>query len=281
VDRTYGELFPSAFLSYKFNDTLNLDFSYSRRITRPTFNDMAPFVIFFDPGTFVAGNPAIQPSISNTIKIGSNYKSFVLSAQYSVEKDAIARYQERFDEENERLIFAADNLDEVNTFSLTLGLPIKITDWWKTQNTLIYLHTKVLNTIDADQYETKINTFSMNSTQSFNLAENLSAELNFNFNSPQLAGTRKVESTYLLNVGIQKKFGEKWGTLRFNINDILDSFNYVTGTNIPEENLQTKNELDFSNRTFLLTYTRSFGNKKLQSARNRKTGAEEERKRVE
>ncbi len=68
--------------------------------------------------------------------------------------------------------------------------------------------------------------------------------------------------------------------VRFNINDIFDSFEYNGGTNIPEENLNTDNTFDFSNRTFLLTYTRNFGNKKLKSARSRQTGAEEERKRV-
>ncbi len=280
VDRSFGELFPSAFFTYIINDSLNMNISYSRRITRPTFNEMAPFVIFFDPNTFFAGNPAIQPAISNAFKIGTNYKSFILSLQYTLENGTIARFQERFDEENERLIFIADNLDEVNTFSLTLGLPFKITDWWKTQNTLIFLNTKILNTINESQYEQKLNSFNINSTQSFNIADNLTAELNFNYNSPQLFGSLKIESTYFLNIGIQKKFGDKWGTLRFNINDIFDSFEYNGGTNIPEENLNTDNTFDFSNRTFLLTYTRNFGNKKLKSARSRQTGAEEERKRV-
>ncbi len=280
VDRSFGELFPSAFFTYIVNDSLNMNVSYSRRITRPTFNEMAPFVIFFDPNTFFAGNPAIQPAISNAFKIGANYKSLVLSLQYTLENGTIARFQERFDEENERLIFIADNLDELNTFSITLGLPFKITHWWKTQNTLIFLNTRILNTINESQYEQKLNSFNINSTQSFTIADNLTAEINFNYNSPQLFGSLKIESTYFLNVGIQKKFGEKWGTLRFNVNDIFDSFEYNGGTNIPEENLNTNNTFDFSNRTFLLTYTRNFGNKKLKSARSRETGAEEERQRV-
>lgn len=280
VDRSFGELFPSAFLTYNVNDSLNMNLSYSRRITRPTFNEMAPFVIFFDPNTFFAGNPAIQPAISNAFKIGTAYKSFVLSIQYTLEKGTIARFQERFDEENERLIFIADNLDEVNTLSFTFGIPFKITDWWKTQNTVIFLNTRVLNTINENQYDQKQNSFSINSTQSFNIATDLTGELNFNYNSEALFGSLKIGSRYFLNLGIQKKFGDKWGTLRFNINDILESNKFEGSTSIPEENLNTNNTFDFSNRTFLLTYTRNFGNKKLKSARSRQTGAEEERRRV-
>lgn len=55
VDRDYGIFFPSVYLSKKINDTLSMNLSYSIRITRPTFNDLAPFVIFFDPNTFLSG----------------------------------------------------------------------------------------------------------------------------------------------------------------------------------------------------------------------------------
>jgi hypothetical protein len=137
-----------------------------------------------------------------------------------------------------------------------------------------------LNTINDNQYQQEQNSFNINSTQLFNLADNLTAEINFNYNSETLFGSLKIGSNYFLNLGIQKKFGDKWGTLRFNINDILDSYQLQGSTNIPEENLNTYNTFDFSNRTFLLTYTRSFGNKKLKSARSRGTGAEEERRRV-
>lgn len=68
VDRHYGNLFPSLFLSHSLTDKSSFNFFYSRRITRPTFNDMAPFVYFFDPNTFFSGNPALQPSFANAVK---------------------------------------------------------------------------------------------------------------------------------------------------------------------------------------------------------------------
>lgn len=68
VDRKYGELFPTFYISQKLNEDNSVNFSYSRRITRPTFNDLAPFTIFFDPKTFFTGNPALQPAIANSIQ---------------------------------------------------------------------------------------------------------------------------------------------------------------------------------------------------------------------
>ena len=280
VDRNYGEFFPSAFVTHQVNDSLSFNLSYVRRITRPTFRDMAPFVIFFDPTTFFAGNPAIQPALSNAIKFGTNYKSYILSAEYSVEDGTIARFQQRYDEENERLIFEAGNLDETRIFSLTLGLPIKITDWWNTQNTFIYLYTTIQNTIDDVERNYEQNTFQLSSTQSFKITETLSSEINIFYNGPNLMGSLEMKSNFFMNFGIQKKLGEKWGTLRFNINDIFDSNKFQSTTSIPEQNINTSANIDFSNRTFVLTYFRNFGNKKVKSARERQTGAEEERKRA-
>ncbi|MBT8234044.1 MAG: TonB-dependent receptor, partial [Bacteroidia bacterium] len=69
VDRQFGALFPSIFYSRKINDEQSLNLSYSRRITRPTFNDMAPFAIFLDPNTFFFGNASLQPAIANNYKV--------------------------------------------------------------------------------------------------------------------------------------------------------------------------------------------------------------------
>ncbi|WP_117885186.1 outer membrane beta-barrel family protein [Aureibaculum luteum] len=283
VDRAFGEFFPTAYLSYKVNDSLNFNASYSRRITRPTFNDMAPFVIFFDPGTFFAGNASIQPAISNSVKFDVNYRSVILSAQYSIEDGTIARFQSSFDEENERLVFAAANIDRTKIFSLTLGLPITVTHWWKMQNNFIYSNTKFSNTVDGSLSNFEKNTININCTQSFTMAKNLTSEISVNYNSPSLnsfIGTSTLKSIFGINLGIQKKFGDKWGTLGFKVNDLMDSMKWEVTNSVPEQNLNTNSTFDFMNRTFMLTYSRNFGNKKLKSARERDTGAEEEKQRL-
>ena len=101
-----------------------------------------------------------------------------------------------------------------------------------------------------------------------------------NYFGAGLFGIRRFDPVFGLNIGFQKKFGDKWGTLRFAINDVFDSFEFTGRTEVPEQNLNTRNTFDFSNRTFLLTYSRSFGNDKLKSSRQRGTGSDDERRRV-
>lgn len=280
VDRSFGELFPSAFISHKVNDTLSFNLSYSRRITRPTFNDMAPFIIFIDPTTFFSGNPAIQPAISNSVKFDTNYRSVLLSFQYSIEDESISRFQTQFDKENDRLILKSVNTDKTKIFAVTLGLPITFTYWWKMQNNFIYLNKRVEDIIEEMPLIFEQNTLNINNSQSFKLAENLTSEIIINYFGPSLSGSTKTNDTFSMSIGFQKKLGDKWGVLKFSVTDLWDSFEYKDKTVIPEQNLNSIGVYDFSNRTFSLTYSKNFGNRDLKSTRDRETGSEEERQRV-
>jgi len=280
VDRRYHEFFPNFFLQRKFNDDFNMNLSYSRRITRPTFRELAPFVILIDPDTFITGNPALQPAISNSIKYDLNYKSYILSLQYTDQDDTIVRFQEYLDEETGRLIFQSENLDFTKTFAVTLGFPIAVNNWWQMQNNFLFVSQYIGAFYDDEPVEFSIGYFQGNTTQTFKFYNDYSAEITAFYLSPSYSGTAKRAANYYINIGVQKKFGDKWGTLRFSIDDLLDSNILKFSTDLPDQNLKTNNRLKFSPRTYKLTYSRSFGNKKLKSTRDRKTGAEEERDRA-
>jgi bisphosphoglycerate-dependent phosphoglycerate mutase len=280
VDRQYGIFFPSAYINRKLNDNLNMNLSYSKRITRPTFNDLAPFVLLVDPNTFLSGNSALQPAISNSIKYDISYKSYVLAFQYTNEDSAIASFQERIDEVTGRLIFEASNLDYINTFAITLGFPIKVNSWWRMQNNFNFVDQKIRSFYNGEPIELTIGNFTANTSQSFKLSDSFSGEFSAFYTSKSFFGTAIYDEVYRVNIGFQKKFNDKWGSLKFSVNDIFDSFEFNGGTDLPDQNIKTRNLFDFGNRTFLLTYSRNFGNKKLKSSRERKTGAEEERRRV-
>ncbi|MBA4055624.1 MAG: hypothetical protein C0490_12995, partial [Marivirga sp.] len=59
VNRRYGYFFPNLSASKKLGEEKEVNFSYSKRITRPTYNDIAPFVFFWSPNTFSAGNTSL------------------------------------------------------------------------------------------------------------------------------------------------------------------------------------------------------------------------------
>jgi outer membrane receptor protein involved in Fe transport len=68
--RNYANLFPSAHFTYTITPDNSLQLSYSRRVRRPTYNDLTPFVTFSDNRNFFSGNPNLNPEFTNSFDLG-------------------------------------------------------------------------------------------------------------------------------------------------------------------------------------------------------------------
>ena len=66
-DRHYTQLFPTAFLQYNLNQKNTFGLNYGRRIERPDYEDLNPFILFLDKYTFEQGNPNLQPQFSHNV----------------------------------------------------------------------------------------------------------------------------------------------------------------------------------------------------------------------
>ncbi len=279
IDRQFGSLFPSLFFNYKINPTNQFNLSYSRRINRPSFSDMAPFIIFLSPNTSFGGNAALQPAIANTFQSDYRYKTVNFSIQYTQEDSTIVRFQNRFEPTTNTQIIVPDNLREQKTISASVAFPIRVNDWWNmrlfgiyTYQTAIWVDDE-LGTQEFDQ-----NIFRLNGSQSFKLPNDFGIELSGFYQTTSLNGNVKFKPQGVLNFGIQKKLKNN-ARLTFNINDVFNSLKAIGVTDLPNENIFVTRTFDFSQRTFRLTYSTIFGNQKLKGSRNRYSG-DEERNRV-
>ena len=126
IDLHYGELFPTVYFSQKLNQNNTLQLSYSRRIDRPTFNELAPFVVFMTPELFISGNVNLLPAFSTILKTDYIYKSVMLSVSYTDTKNAISRFQPVYNEETDRTYFISQNFDSQKIASAVLTFPIKV-----------------------------------------------------------------------------------------------------------------------------------------------------------
>ena len=279
VDREFGQLFPTVYYNRTINENQSLGMAYNRRITRPTFNDMAPFAIFLDPNTYFFGNAGLQPSISDNIKLDYRINEYYLSLQYSKEDSTIARFQDFVDPETNQQSFRPINLSDNTIITGSLSFPVRVTRHWEMQNNIIASHTEIISFYEGVEVSIDNFNYNLNSTQSLILDKGYSFELSGFYNSPNLWGRAKLDPIWGVNFGAQKKF-DNGSSLRFNIRDMFNSIVWEGGTQLLEQGFETDGYFDFSNRTFIISYSTSFGNKKLKDTRNRTTGSEEERNRI-
>ncbi|MFM7020496.1 MAG: TonB-dependent receptor domain-containing protein, partial [Aquirufa sp.] len=68
--RNYANLFPSAHFTYSLNPNSSFQLGYSRRVRRPTYNELSPFVTFSDNRNYFSGNPNLNPEFTNSFDLG-------------------------------------------------------------------------------------------------------------------------------------------------------------------------------------------------------------------
>lgn len=157
-------LFPSTFITYRLSDKEDLQFNYSRRINRPSFFQLMPFIDYSDPQNISVGNAGLKPEFTNSFELSYNnsYKkgsNFLVSAFYKRNTNLITRYQYR--DVNPDTAHHYSSLDSVlyNTYlnannSTTFGFEvtnrIAVTKWWDNTTNFNLFNSKI-NLIDVTQ----------------------------------------------------------------------------------------------------------------------------------
>jgi Outer membrane protein beta-barrel family/Carboxypeptidase regulatory-like domain len=279
IDRHYGKLFPTLFLSHKLNEKSAISLSYGSRITRPSFEDLAPFTYYSNRNSLLTGNPALQPAIAYAVSAGYTFKKYFFQLSFTKEDNKISFFQPDVDSASKKIINKPENLRNQKLVALTFSVPVKIATWWSMQYNITATYQQVNAWYKKEPVQIEQKNISLNMTQSFTLPEHFSIELSGFYNSRNLNGLTVFKPIGSLDFGIRKKLGAR-DNINFSVSNLLNSMDLRGYTDLPEKNMVGDIHIRFSWRTYKLTYTRSFGKEKLKASRSRTTGAEDEKGRV-
>jgi len=280
IDRHYGNLFPSLSLTQTLNAHSTLSLSFNRRISRPTFDQLAPFTYFLNGSSWMTGNPALQPAISNSITGAYTWKRHLFSLGFSREDQSIAIYQPLIDTVANKILFTGRNLTDQKLLTAIVSVPVDIGNWWKMQYnfTGIWQQVGIAGEEPASRRLLNVN---FTAIESFLLPKNYTLELSGFYQSARWIGTNRQSGYGSIDLGIRKKLPGTKGALTLTASNVLDSQDNIITTDEPAFHETARLEAIFVQRSFKLTYTRSFGNDKLRASRERTTGAEDEKGRVQ
>lgn len=223
--RNYANLFPSAHVTYSLNKDNALQASYSRRVRRPTYNDLSPYVTFSDQRNFFSGNPDLNPEFTDSYDLGHiNYfekGSFTSSIYYRHTTGKVLRIR-RVDAQglsNTR----PENLATEDAFGAEFTSTYTPVKWWKLDfNFNFFRAITDGQNLDASF---KADTYSWfaRQTSRFTLAPKTDLQLRANYEAPQQLpqGSRKARA--FVDLAFSKEILKGKGTLTFNVIDVFNS----------------------------------------------------------
>ena len=283
TERKLGKLFPAIFLTRKTGERSELQLSYTTRISRPSYNDLASYVIYTGPTSIETGNPLLKPTITNNLKLGYVYRGYSFSAQLSRDDHPIVRYQIASSADGVLMALTPENLVYQNSLLLQTSLPIKITEWWTMNYTLTGAWRSYRENFTPVPVDKSWFGYSGNFSESFRLPRSFFLEVSGWYNSRIYDGSKKTDGFGALNAGIKKELKNNEGSLQLYMTDILRTTTIVNyyGT-LTEEAFSLKSRVPFrpeSSRSQMIriSYSRSIGG---GSQGKRGAGSQEERDRV-
>jgi hypothetical protein len=277
LDRQYTDLFPSAAVTFNKNPMKQWSITYSRRIDRPSYQNLNPFEFNLDKYTFQRGNPNLRPQYTNSFGITNVYKyKLTTSLNYSHVADVFSTIPKS---ENSKAFITSENVATQNIVSLNVGMPVQY-KWYSLYfnvNTY-YSHFKG----EAHDFKVDVNIYSFNlyAQQTFKLGKNTTVELSGYYTSPSVwQGAFKTNALGGLDVGLQQVILKGKGNIKATVTDIFKTYPWSATNNTTGQTLKVNG--GYESRQFRLNFSYRFGSNLVKQARQRKTSIEDESKRTQ
>lgn len=274
----YTNLFPSAFLTRMIDSSISVNASYSRRITRPDYEDLNPFRYYLDPLTFKKGNERLQPQYADTYKVGVTYKNQpFINLSYSAFYNVIV--DQAPDQQDSIAFIQPYNLARQDNYNIQINHPIPLGKKISGFGSLNINYDNFSSTyLGLDFQNNRWNWFYYAQITA-KLPKKTSVELSGFYRYKGIfEGFMNHQPFYMINFGASHTFWKEKAKLRFTINDIFWTMRVKGNINFKNVNVDI-NTLRES-RQARLTFTYTFGNNEIKAAKKRSTGLEEEKGRV-
>ena len=275
--RSYTQLFPTAYFQYKANEKNNIGLSFGRRITRPNYQSLNPFIQFLDRYTFSQGNPDLKPSISNNVELSHTWKNQVTTTlNYSQVTDMIDQIiqQKGLEAYNQPA-----NVASLKQFGVAVNANTPVNKWWLSSINLNLFHDNFNGVVNNTPIAISGTTFYVITTQQFKINKKLTAEINGRYRAGGLEGAMRVKPVWMMGAGISQQVLKNKGIIRLTARDIFRTqiMRGVTRYGNVDVNLRQQSETQMVALGF--TYSFSKG-KKIAPVKRTSGSANEEQDRI-
>lgn len=223
--REYVNLFPSAHVTWNLPKQNGIQASYSRRVRRPFYNDLSPFMTFVDNRNYFSGNPDLDPEFSNVYEIGHikyfEKGSFTSAVYHRSTTGKIERI--RTVDEQGFSTTLPENLRSEDATGAEFTSEFSLYPWWKIDMNLNFFYAEIDGTNIFSSYNNTTYSWFARQTSRFMLPGQLDIQVRGNYEAPQKTAQGKRLALYYFDFALSKDVFAGNGTVHFNVLDVFNS----------------------------------------------------------
>jgi iron complex outermembrane recepter protein len=276
--RSYVNLFPTAYVTYSLNDKNQFTLNYGRRIDRPAYQDLNPFLFFLDQYTYQSGNPYLQPQYTQNIELSHSWRHMIMTTlNYSYTQNF---FTETFEQSGQATIVRNGNIGRRQNAGISVSAQLRATRWW---TAILYSnvnYSKFSGVLYGEPLNVSATTLLLNMNNQFSLPHGWGGEISGFYRTKGVEGQIILYPMGQASAAVSKKIMHDKASLKLAMRDIFY-------TNHPHGYINfQQTEATFSNRrdtrVAALTFSWNFGKplKGMSGAGAHRNGAGDEENRV-
>ncbi|SMD42631.1 Outer membrane receptor proteins, mostly Fe transport [Aquiflexum balticum DSM 16537] len=279
VDKqNYIDLFPSLFVQHQVSKDYQIVYNANRRISRPNYRLLNPFVYYIDPLTTEQGNPNLRPQYAHNLEMNHVIQgAYQFTLGYSLTTDV---FQQIFtqDEETRTTTTFTENLEKAQTWNFRTMIPVEIRPWWNTSNMLQINNSSWKSMIGDALLDVSQTSFTLRSQHTISLPAGFKAEVMGMYIGPSQYGQAFIKGFGWVDAGLSKSIMKDKMTISVNGTDLFRT--QFIRANVQFDNIDTRFEQYRSNQGIRFTLRYKFAQGENFRVSNR-SGSAEERNRLD
>ena len=242
-NKSYLDLFPSAFVKYAPNEKNEFGVNYSRRTNRPRMWYLNPFENRTDTLNITRGNPQLDPEYVNSFEVGytrmfGKKNSISITGFYRKTTGVITPISVQISPLQSYTTYV--NLNSSETYGGEAALNVGLFKWWNVNANYSYFHVKLTDKSDSvlSSNAKESDSWTLRATSSWFITKKLTAQLMYNYRSPVVSvgsggrhgggGTQgKTQANYYFDGGLRYSIFKGKGDISLRVSDIFNTNKYI------------------------------------------------------
>ena len=276
IEDDFFTLYPSGYINYSPSDKNTFNLSASRRVDRPSLEQLNPIREWSTPQIDSEGNPELVPQFTNSVEFNFTRKTKIGSVTTGIFYRRIYKEITRIVFESptntEKLILSYDNLVDNNAYGFEVSGNLQFTKWLNSNLSFDAYSKKINGVVGDESLSIDVTIFNARMNNTFKINKNLRLQLSGMYRGRDLRLQFVREPMWKMDMGASQNVLKGDGTITFRLSDIFNSFHFAFDGDKP---IRRNGQFNWESQTAYFGFNYRFGSVKNKAIQRKERDSNE------